>query len=87
MTPQWLEFVQGEQRDRQLRVANPARADQGTKSWPKYWAQVLVQVGKRNWSEALKALAAQDFCWHWKLISINFRKKKKERGLTFCVVK
>ena len=34
------------------------------------------EVGKRNRSEALKVFGAQDFCWCWKLISINFRHKK-----------
>ena len=83
MALQWPEFARGEQRDMELRVADPARADQGTKSWPKYRAQVLVQVGKRNRSEVLEALGTQDFRWRWKLISIDFRKKKKKEGLHY----
>ena len=67
-----------------LRVADPARADQGTKSWPKCQAQVLVQVGRRNRSEALEAVGAEDFCWCWKLVSIDFRKKKKKEGLHYA---
>ena len=84
MALQWLEFAQEEQQDMWLRVADPARADQWTKSWPKYQAQMLVQVGKRNPSEALEALGDQDFHWHWKLISIDFREKKRKRAYIMC---
>ena len=84
MALQWLEFAREEERDMRLRVANPARGDQWTKSWPKYWGQVLVQVGKRNQSEALEALGAQDFRWRWKLISIDFRQKKRKTAYIIC---
>ena len=76
-------FFQSSELDLWTLVVDLARADQWTKSWPKYWVQVLVQVGKRNPSEALEALGAQDFCWCWKLISIDFRQKKKKEGLHY----
>ena len=74
----WLTLNQ--EQDMQLRVVDLARGDQWTKSWPKYQVQVLVQVGKRNPSEALEALGAQDFRWCWKLISIDFRQKERKRS-------
>ena len=36
-----------------LRVADPARGDQGTKSWPKYRAQVVF-AGLVAWTEKKK---------------------------------
>ena len=55
-------------------------AGYAAEGWPKYWGQVLVQVGKRNRSEALEALGDQDFCWHWKLISIDFGQRERNRA-------
>ena len=56
---QWLEFAQG---DMWLRVADPARGDQGTKSWPKYWAPVVF-AGLVAWTEKKKP---KPNCMQWR---------------------